>query len=90
MFNLEVDYNDGYIYELDSLDGLRISLEGEYEKDLAFSTVTVSPLTAVWYEGTINVPEEVYANQDAPLMLNMKLWDGSEFTYQFTGDNYIQ
>ena len=84
--SFSVDYNNGYIYSPGSWD-TRFGKTGAYKDTLTYSS-KLSPLGSFDYSAGISVPEEVYTNQNIPLYVVLQLWDGSEYRYLMTQDNY--
>lgn len=74
-----VDYDDGYTFGCDLYYPI-------YQKD--YSSATFEPLKEdeIKFEG--KVVDEVSTNKDAPLSIILTLWDGAQYRYTFTDDNY--
>ena len=74
-----VNYNDGYLYECDLYYPI-------YQK--ALYSAALAPLEEDDIKFEIAVPDEVFTNRSVPLVLLFSLWDGTEYQFTFTADNY--
>lgn len=72
LWTIELDYNDGYTYESETLDNDAFLSDGEWKTTTAGRTV--APLATKESRGFLEVPLEVSENTEAPLKVNVHIF----------------